>query len=819
MKTKIIWFLYIVVGVLSLTVLNLLATERHTSLPDKRWDGTVVLPEMQVMPIDRDVLVVVIPERYRLPGQQDTYVKQEGDTLTERTEYNKLITTIVNRGDHFVGTLAGPHRDILQYYDSMIGRRLKPAVLDDPNSYQVKVNGEPVDLTILGRQSKPTDTAELHSAPNEKTNRAMPMEHRVYLKIPKSLVENDEVKVTAPNSLPKQKTWKPIKVPGELGLDGPESATTGFQFLETTRSPSVQVSQIGYRTDDPYKIAFVSAWLGSGGAYTFGERSFKILDQSSEKLVYEGTTTLTANETSSESVNNRNFSGTHVYQCEFSELKKPGTYVLTVEGIGSSFPFEIQNDIWLGAMKLTAKGLLNQRSGIEVGPPYVEYQRPRAFHPADGVKVYNSTITSFELHTIHKGNHKRFKELVARSTDEVLGDFAWGGYFDAGDWDRRTYHLTVSLDLLELFHLFPEKLEDISLGIPESDNHIPDVLDEVLFNVDFFKRMQTVEGGVRGGIESAEHPARGDRSWQESLKIIAFAPGAWSSYFYAGTAAQTYIALRKYDEERAKELLDSAVKAWQFAEKELPAVMEKYKQKPHQSLAGSRNLAALNLYRATGLSDYHDVFVKTTNIRNGEVGFGREWDTAVFTYAFMTEGGDTDLKQAARLRILDWADKVLAVSMRSGYGFGVKNQNLRIGWGDTVTPPSDLLARAHILTGDEKYLKGMIRTAMFGVGANSFNTTMTTGMGHQSPKRPLVCDTKRAQHHPEGITLYGPIDARRFKPYFLHHFESSVSPKHAKWPTAHLFWDMYIYVPINEFTVQQTMGPAFFGYGYLGLRD
>ena len=38
-------------------------------------------------------------------------------------------------------------------------------------------------------------------------------------------------------------------------------------------------------------------------------------------------------------------------------------------------------------------------------------------------------------------------------------------------------------------------------------NNLPDILDEALFNIDCYRRMQTAEGGIRGGIESLEHPS------------------------------------------------------------------------------------------------------------------------------------------------------------------------------------------------------------------------------------------------------------------------------------------------------------------------
>ena len=100
-----------------------------------------------------------------------------------------------------------------------------------------------------------------------------------------------------------------------------------------------------------------------------------------------------------------------------------------------------------------------------------------------------------------------------------------GGYCDAGDWDRRIQHLSVSRTLLELYELFPDYFERLDLNLPGPDG-LPGIIREALWDVDFYKRLQTKEGGVRGGIESEAHPRYGEGSWQESQLVMAYAPDA-----------------------------------------------------------------------------------------------------------------------------------------------------------------------------------------------------------------------------------------------------------------------------------------------------
>ena len=137
---------------------------------------------------------------------------------------------------------------------------------------------------------------------------------------------------------------------------------------------------------------------------------------------------------------------------------------------------------------------------------------------------------------------------------------------DAGDWDRRIQHLVVTRYLIELADLFPDYFGNLSLNIPESGNQLPDVVDEGLFNLDCYRRMQTPEGGIRGGIESSEHPRHGEGSWQESLDVMAYSPGIWSSYIYAGVAAQAARWLESREPALAPTYRDSSLRAMNWAE-------------------------------------------------------------------------------------------------------------------------------------------------------------------------------------------------------------------------------------------------------------
>ena len=97
------------------------------------------------------------------------------------------------------------------------------------------------------------------------------------------------------------------------------------------------------------------------------------------QAVFEGKTTLAkAADARDEDEHKKNYSGTDVYQMDFSAVQTPGTYRVCVAGIGCSYPFEIAEDAWKKAFIVSARGLLHQRSGIPLGPPYTDFRAAAA---------------------------------------------------------------------------------------------------------------------------------------------------------------------------------------------------------------------------------------------------------------------------------------------------------------------------------------------------------------------------------------------------------------------------------------------------------
>ena len=744
-----------------------------------------------------DVLCLQVRARRAEHGGQRPYQRQEGDRI-DNPEHHRWVI----REGRCVGSLVGDKGETICTLDRVVGERLDTKWASQPQSYVLSSADDPnyaggKSPQAVHRKSKPTDLARVGPWAFES-----PTEHTLYLRLlqPLSAGQAYELRFSG----------------------GPLEAQTFRHEPDKRRSEAVHVSHLGFRPDDPAKVAFLSCWMGDGGGLSYPEGlAFRVLEDESGESVFEGQLALAkAADDMSEDAYKTNHNGTDVFEADFSSLRRPGTYRVYVDGIGCSYPFLIGDDVWREAFVVSARGFYHQRSGIELGPPHTDFRRPRCFHPDDGVAIYASTAALMDTGNGLNREDSNFGNLVKGKTDELVAD-AWGAYMDAGDWDRRIQHLDSSRLLLELAELFPEYFAKLSLNIPESGDGLPDIVSEALFNLDCYRRMQTEEGGIRGGIESSEHPRQGEASWQESLTIMAYAPGVWSSYVYAGVAARAARVLADLGSDRAEVYLKSATRAMQWAEAELPKRADK--KDPH-AVCDARNLAAAELFRTTGDEAYSRIFLATTALADPKADLFK-WESheqrdAAWVYAGTDRPGmDAAVKENCRNALIREAGERVAHCRQTGFRW-TKYPWRPSGTGSLTAPEAVPLARAHVLTGEEKYLRAAVLACQTGAGANPVNLCYTTGLGHESPQHPLHIDSRiSGQPAPPGLTVFGPLNPEQMsQDWAIKLLDRECYPPSREWPIIEAYFDVFWYPMMCEFTIHLPMDANAYTWGYLSAR-
>ena len=780
-----------------------LARER-TALRERYKPGAPTSPQVvSTSLVGPDMLSIVIQAGRVQQSTLTPYQAQTGDEKDIRKDEKGAVRQIIlKRGGQEFGWLIGPKRDQLVTFERIEGDPLLEFAADEIANYQIS---SPDDAAY--QQAKAPLAAHRKTKP---TNWALPgkgfaKQHRIYLKVPQPLQAGKRYLVSLG------------------GLNTRQSQVEFRPDATKVLSEAIHVHQIGYRPDDPIKRAFLSVWLGTGGAYRYPDGlKFSLVDDKSGKAVFSGAVEVARRVEDAELMfRNENFNKTDVLRMDFGSFKTPGRYRVSVEGIGCSYPFEIGNDVWRRAFLTQMRGLFHQRSGMDLGPPYTSYRKPRDFHVANGDKIFQSNLSA-EVGPLEGA------EIEKQSTGKPAPE-AWGGYHDAGDWNpRRATHLRVTMAQLEMFDLFPKYFGALKLNIPPTKG-VPDVLTEALWEIDCFRRLQLPDGSVRYGIETSGDPIDGEVSWLQSMPVYVFAPDIYSTYIYAAAAGRVARLLRPFDAKLAAVYHQSALKAMSWAE----ADWDKRKaantlDKLRWEARDSRNLAALEMYALTRDAKWHAVFKENSFLAdpNGKIfawGQNVQRDAAFMYTQLDPKLTDATMRERAVRALVGEAELALKYASGNAWNITTPDKGKPMFLGFYSTPDAIELARAHFLTGDSKYLGGAVQATQFQAGCNPNNMTYTTGLGVNPPMNPLKLDSRRSgQAAPEGITVYGNVDFVHWNAQWITwpmnwHLNKECTPPANEWPIPEAYWDIFLFVAQNEYTVD-VWAPNVWVWGYLAAR-
>jgi endoglucanase len=180
------------------------------------------------------------------------------------------------------------------------------------------------------------------------------------------------------------------------------------------------------------------------------------------------------------------FSGKKTAIANFSDFKKIGTYYIFIPAIGNSYRFNIKPSVHDYAATATIKAFYFQRASINLDKAYAGKWQRAAGHPDDKIQIHPSAA-----------DIKRPAGFIISSP---------GGWYDAGDYNKYIVNSGISTaTLLSLYEDFPAHMQKVKLNIPESNNNLPDILDEVLWNLRWMLTMQDPgDGGVYHKLTNAE---------------------------------------------------------------------------------------------------------------------------------------------------------------------------------------------------------------------------------------------------------------------------------------------------------------------------
>jgi hypothetical protein len=688
----------------------------------------------------------------------------------------------------------------------------------------------------VGRKSKGTEFAWFTDsfvngrAVNNRPDQVR--DHWIYLELPSPLQRHQTYTLTT----------------GDLADNGKEWT---FEFIESDlRSEAVHVNTLGYVPLAPQKFGYVYHWMGDKGPLdleAYKGTTFHLIDTNTGEAVFTGELVFRMPRTQQETAQktntpNGNFLGADVWECDFSAFTTPGTYVLSVDGIGASWPFRIAADVYKEPYYHVARSLYHNRSGIELKEPYTEFTRPAPHHPQQTPGFENRLFYSTTRFT-EWGSEGGKRELLDAGRKGNLTE-TWGWYQDAGDWDSYYTHLRVAQEMLIAYEIAPDSFKDGELNIPESGNGIPDILDEAAWLPRFGQRLRAElidKGWGTGGIglrvagdaygpdekvlPDGKRVSQG--SWEDVERDwMVSGEDPWSTYRYAGVAAHLAHVFRLAgikDPEGVdweKEAVESY--AWAMENTRRGDVSRK-----DVSLGAMRAYAAAALFRLTGDKAYEQQFIVDTDAVTPTTHLMNDDFYGPVLYALPGGAGrpDAEVLPIITSALLRSADEIVINTpskraLRWGGNFGMP---MLVGQQTTPWVLEGVVGYALTRDSDpdkaNAYLANLFNTADYFMGNNSQNMTWITGVGPRFPTHIFHMDAwykDNNTYHP-GLIPYahwfkdtdgaGPWDRG-----WPHH---TVHPSIDEWPGNERYFANRCSPMTSEFTVHQQSGPAAAFYGFL----
>lgn len=309
-------------------------------------------------------------------------------------------------------------------------------------------------------------------------------------------------------------------------------------------TPHILVDQHGYLKDSTKYIFF------------FGEEipnEFSVVNASTGEVVMTGVPIDRGNGKESK---------IRIAMGDISELSTDGEYFVRADLLGESFHFLISDDLYGNLFKEAQKTYYYNRCGMTLTEDYAQSMAHNACHV--GESVLREDITA---------------------TVDVTG----GWHQDSsGSKDVASAAQTMAAMLMS-YEIFPEVFSD-DVGIPESGNGIPDILDECRYETEWLLKMQNKSTGAVYSAVSVVEGQDGTVSYVEQVTED-------STLAFAYILAKFSFLYQNYDLEFATNCLKASDRAWRYS------VLNEQEENGENDW---KVAAAAEIYRASGIKDCGD---------------------------------------------------------------------------------------------------------------------------------------------------------------------------------------------------------------------
>jgi len=447
------------------------------------------------------------------------------------------------------------------------------------------------------------------------------------------------------------------------------------------------------------------------------------------------------------------WSGKTRYVVDLGQLSETGNYQISVGGKQCDFrvsqhPYKEIATASLRLFYLIRSGVAIEGSG--------DYNRPVG-HPDTHVLVHNSAASPL------------------RPTGTVISSPY--GWYDAGDYNKYVVNSAFSIGLMfSAYEQLRPYFANLSVNIPESNNQTPDLLDEIMFNLQWLFTMQDpYDGGVYHKLTTPNFEGfiMPTDCKQQRYVVAKTVTATLDFAAVMADAARLYEPYSKDYPGFAAQAAAVAERAYQWA-KANPEAFYHQEQLSNPAVTtggygdGSARdeffWAASALYRLTGRQCYLD----DAKMYQPQQFTTPTWGNVASLGAFEwlnTSGEMRELMQQQLVKYCDNAVKDVATSsFQSPYG----NKANDFGWGglaEFCCCQALSLLYADNVSGTTKYRRYALENADYLLGRNATGYCYVTGFGDKSPMHPhhRISDADKVDAPFPGMLVGGPNPGQQDK--------------------------------------------------------
>jgi len=385
----------------------------------------------------------------------------------------------------------------------------------------------------------------------------------------------------------------------------------------------------------------------------------------------------------------------------FTDLVEDGQYYIYSDEMGSSYSFRIQNDLYDDIFNKACKTYYLNRCGTNLTEELAGADAHLACHTAEAHLQEDPSRTLDVTGGWHLNSHA--------DRDVVLG-------------------CNIAQNLLMAYEMNANALTD-DTGIPESGNGIPDILDEIRYEIEWLMKMQDERsGGVYGSAVTVTDNTRDLMQAQVEVTPVTME----ATIHFAMLLADFGYQYQSFDADFATACLKSADRAYSL-----------YVKNENATESTHAFHAAAELYRATGSTTYEQVLTAFFNKTDFDTLFNEDEDVFLGSVTYISTSQKVNVSVCDNIMklLMKKASSIASASKNSNFMVSSEDQTQILDDMRTITITDHIIYNYEyttIIENHAHYLMGRNPQAVNYITDDTERTYLDTDEGTGIMNQPLL---------------------------------------------------------------------------------